>query len=102
LPVAKSVKNLFIPKSSRISLLANISSNVAWGNEMAEWWTTNWRNIIGVTGTVMAAIGVYLSFKGWKRKRPTYVIRSNNIFCGLEHTVPDVEVKFAGYGFSMP
>ena len=26
------------------------------------------------------------------------LIISNNIFSGLEHTVPDVEVKFAGYG----
>jgi hypothetical protein len=65
---------------------------------MTEWWTTNWGDVIGVTGTVMTVIGVYLSSKGWKRKRPRYVILSNNIFCGLEHTVPDVEVKFAGYG----
>jgi hypothetical protein len=65
---------------------------------MAEWWVTNWGNVIGVVGTVLTAIGLYLSFKGWKLKRPTYVICSNNIFAGLEHTIPEVEVKFPGYG----
>ena len=68
------------------------------GNEMAEWWVTNWGNVIGIVGIVLTVIGLYLSFKGWKRKRPIYVIRSNNIFSGLEHTIPDVEVKFPGYG----
>ena len=65
---------------------------------MPEWWAMNWGNVIGVIGIVLAVIGLYLSFKGWKRKRPTYVIRSNNIFSELEHTIPDVEVKFPGYG----
>jgi len=65
---------------------------------MAECWVTNWGNVIGVVGIVLTVIGLYLSFKGWKRKRPTYVIRSNNIFTGLEHTIPDLEVRFPGYG----
>ena len=65
---------------------------------MVEWWVRNWGNVLGVIGIVLTVIGLYLSFKGWKRKKPTYVIRSNNIFSGLEHTIPDVEVKFPGYG----
>lgn len=61
---------------------------------MTKWWVTNWGNVIGVVGIVLSVFGLYLGFKGWKRKRPTYVIRSSNIFTGLEHTIPDVEVKF--------
>ena len=65
---------------------------------MAERWVTDWGYVIGVVGIVLSAIGLYVGFKGWKRKRPTYVIRSNNLFSGLEHTIPDVQVNFPGYG----
>src|ERR1022692_2014229 len=63
-----------------------------------EWWTNNWGNVAGVVGVILAVLGVYLTVKSWKRKIPTYVIRSNNVFKGLENTIPDVEVKFPGYG----
>src|ERR1022692_2742441 len=63
-----------------------------------EWWTNNWGNVAGVIGVLLAVLGVYLTVKSWKRKIPTYVIRSNNVFKGLDGTIPDVEVKFAGYG----
>ncbi|MEX2310494.1 MAG: hypothetical protein WD738_23200 [Pirellulales bacterium] len=65
---------------------------------MVQWWAANWEKVIAVVGTLAGVIGVYFGFKGWKRKKPTYLIYSNNIFSGLEHTVPDVEVKFRGYG----
>jgi hypothetical protein len=63
-----------------------------------EWWTNNWGNLAGVVGVLLAILGVYLTVRSWKRKAPTYVIRSNNVFKGLENTIPDVEVKFPGYG----
>jgi hypothetical protein len=65
---------------------------------MLEWWATSWEKVIAVVGALAGVIGVYFGSKGWKRRKPTYLIRSNNIFSGLEHTVPDVEVKFPGYG----
>jgi len=65
---------------------------------MLDWWAANWQAVVGVMGTLLGVPGIYLALKGWKRKMPTYVLRSNNIFSGLEHTVPDVEVKFPGYG----
>src|SRR6476620_2792970 len=65
---------------------------------MLEWLANHWEKAIAVLGFVSIPIGFYLSLKGWKRKKPTYLVRHNNIFAGLEHTVPDVEVKFAGYG----
>ena len=65
---------------------------------MLEWWAANWEKVVAIAGTLAGVIGVYFGFNGWKRKKPTYVIRSNNIFSGLEHTIPDVEVKFHGYG----
>jgi hypothetical protein len=65
---------------------------------MLKWWTENWEKVFAIVGTLAGVIGVYFGFKGWKRKKPTYLIRSNNIFSGLEHTIPDVEVKFSGYG----
>jgi hypothetical protein len=63
-----------------------------------EWSMNNWGNVAGVVGVVLAILGVYLTIKSWKRKIPTFVIRSNNVFKGLEKTIPDVEVKFPGYG----
>ncbi len=65
---------------------------------MAEWWATNWEKVIAVAGALIGVIGLYFGVKGWKRKKPYYLICSNNIFKGLEHTIPDVEVKFPGYG----
>jgi hypothetical protein len=69
---------------------------------MGDWWTDNWFNVVGVISAIVTILGGYFSLKGWKRKKPTYVIRSNNIFSGLTHTIPDVEVKFAGYGPPLP
>jgi hypothetical protein len=65
---------------------------------MVAWWTANWEKVIAIVGTLAGVIGVYFGSKGWKRKKPRYIICSNNIFSGLEHTIPDVEVKFPGYG----
>jgi hypothetical protein len=65
---------------------------------MFEWCAANWEKVIAIVGTLVGVIGLYLTLKGWKRKKPTYLLHSNNIFSGLEHTIPDVEVKFAGYG----
>ncbi len=62
---------------------------------MVEWLIANWGNIVGVVGVVFA---LYFGLKKSKYKKLTYVIRSSNIFTGLEHTIPDVEVRFPGYG----
>jgi hypothetical protein len=53
---------------------------------------------MGIVGILVTVIFGYFGIRGWKRKKPTYLVRSNNIFSGLERTVPDVEVKFRGYG----
>jgi hypothetical protein len=68
---------------------------------MSQWFKENWQNVLTVAGLVvgiLGLIGLYFGYKGWKRKKLTYLIRSNNYLSGLEHAVPDVEVKFAGYG----
>jgi hypothetical protein len=65
---------------------------------MVEWWVMHWETVVAIAFGVIGLFGAYYSYMGWKRKKPSYVIRSNNIFKGLEHTVPDVEVKFPGYG----
>jgi hypothetical protein len=65
---------------------------------MLEWWAANWEKVIAIIGTLAGVIGCYFGLKGWKRKKPTYLIRSNNIYSGLEHAIPDVEVTFRGYG----
>jgi hypothetical protein len=65
---------------------------------MREWFTANWERVIAIAGFLVGAIGLYFGIKGWKRKKAIYLICSNNIFSGLEHTIPDVEVKFSGYG----
>ncbi len=65
---------------------------------MADWWLQNWEKVLTVVSCAFGFVGVHLALKGWKRKKPTYLVHSNNIFSGLEHTVPDVEVKFPGYG----
>lgn len=53
---------------------------------MFMWWIENWEKIIAAVGFVVGVIGVYFGLKGWKRKTPCYVIRSNNLFSGLEHS----------------
>lgn len=63
-----------------------------------EWLANNWGSVAGGVGILLSVVGVYLTVKSWKRKIPTYVIRSNNVFKGLEKTIPDIEVKFPGYG----
>jgi hypothetical protein len=65
---------------------------------MAEWWAQQWQNVLAVAGVLIGLIGIYLGIKGWKRKRLRYLIRSTNIFTGIDHMVPNVEVKFPGYG----
>src|SRR6185295_17242605 len=65
---------------------------------MAGWWAANWEKMAAIIGVLIGVIGIYLAFVGWKRKKLMYAMGSNSIFSGLEHTVPDVEVKFAGYG----
>jgi len=65
---------------------------------MFEWLIANWERVVTIVSLVFGAVGVYLTVRSWKRKNPTYLLRSNNIFCGLEHAIPKVEVKFAGYG----
>src|SRR5258708_12907607 len=62
---------------------------------MAEWSAANWGNVITAVSLVLA---VYFYFKSKRLKKPKYIIRSNNIFSGLEHTIPDIEVMFSGYG----
>ena len=34
-----------------------------------DWMAANWGSVIGVIGTGLTVLGLYLSFKGWKRKR---------------------------------
>jgi hypothetical protein len=68
---------------------------------MGEWWAAHWERVITIVGVVLGLlglIGIYFSYKGWKRKKPYYVILSANIFTGIDHMVPNVEVKFPGYG----
>src|SRR5947208_2895259 len=62
---------------------------------MQEWLEANWGNVITAVSLVLA---VYFYFKSLKLRKPTYVIRSNNIFSGLERVDPAIEVKFPGYG----
>ncbi len=65
---------------------------------MREWLLANWSNLVGVGGFLLAVVGLYLTFYPRKRKRPIFAMRSTNVFKGLANTVPDVEVKFPGYG----
>src|SRR4051794_13301380 len=71
------------------------------GRAMAEWWAAHWDRVLTIAGFVLGVIGligIYFSYMGWKRKKPYYLIRSTNIFTGIDHMVPNVEVKFPGYG----
>jgi hypothetical protein len=66
---------------------------------MVQWFTDNWFAVVSlVIAAILACVGLYFGWHGWKRKWLVYHLRGNNIFRGLQHTVPDVEVKFAGYG----
>ena len=68
---------------------------------MAEWFANNWEKLLNVAGFVLGLLGIVglvVGFKSWKRKRLSYLSRSNNLFSGLESKYPDVEVSFRGYG----
>src|SRR5437588_12624647 len=66
------------------------------GGGMLEWLAANWTTIVGTL--IGIGVGAYFGLKGWRHKKLIYVVGGSNIFSGLEHTVPDVEVKFSGYG----
>lgn len=65
---------------------------------MLRWWAANWKDVCAIVGILIGVVGAFVSIRGWKRKKPIYLGLSNNLFSGLGNKVPDVEVKFSGYG----
>jgi hypothetical protein len=65
---------------------------------VGEWWAANWFNVVGVVLGLLGIPGLWLGWKSWRMKKPVYVISSNNLFSDLGEKVPDVSVRFTGYG----
>lgn len=71
--------------------------------ELARFVATNPWVVILLAGCTLVSVplavwGLYVTYKQHREKRPCYTVESNNLILGLVHMLPDLEIKFHGYG----
>ena len=57
---------------------------------------TYWGFAIGVVGTILSIVGIYLTIKSNKKKEPVYSIKSINIISDYASKYNDLTVAYKG------